>query len=49
MPLLIEALAGALHPLLDKPFAIFGYDLGALIAFEITRHLRKSSTALPRL
>jgi len=47
MPLLVEALASALHPYLDKPFAMFGYGMGALIGFELARYLRKSSGALP--
>jgi medium-chain acyl-[acyl-carrier-protein] hydrolase len=40
MSALIEALAPALSSLLDKPFAIFGHSLGALIGFELTRQLR---------
>src|SRR5258705_13950014 len=42
MQLMIEALAGALHPLLDRPAAIFGHGLGALIGFEFARVLRKN-------
>ena len=38
---LIEALARALVPLLDKPFAFFGHSLGALIAFELARQIRR--------
>jgi surfactin synthase thioesterase subunit len=37
---LVEALALALAPLLDKPFAFFGHSLGALISFELTRRIR---------
>jgi medium-chain acyl-[acyl-carrier-protein] hydrolase len=48
MPELIEALAGALRPFLDRPFAIFGHDLGALIGFELTRRLRKNSDLQPK-
>src|SRR5579872_609729 len=38
---LVEALAQALAPLLDKPFAFFGHSLGALVAFELTRRIRR--------
>lgn len=37
---LVGALAEALRPFLDKPFAFFGHSLGALIAFELIRHLQ---------
>lgn len=38
---LIEALTRALVPLLDKPFAVFGHSLGALIGFELARQIRR--------
>jgi len=38
---LVEALARVLDPLLDKPFAFFGHSLGALIAFELARQIRR--------
>jgi medium-chain acyl-[acyl-carrier-protein] hydrolase len=41
LTLLIEALAPALAPLLDKPFAFFGHSLGALISFELARLIRR--------
>ena len=41
LPCLIEALARALVPLLDKPFAFFGHSLGALIGFELARQIRR--------
>ena len=37
---LVEALAGALAPVLDRPFALFGHSLGAWVGFELARHLR---------
>lgn len=44
---LVEALAQALAPLLDKPFAFFGHSLGALIAFELARQLRRQAGVQP--
>ncbi len=32
---LVDALAEALWPLLDQPFAVFGHSLGAAVAYEI--------------
>lgn len=37
---LVEAVAEALLPCLDRPFAFFGYSMGALVAFELARKLR---------
>jgi medium-chain acyl-[acyl-carrier-protein] hydrolase len=37
---LISTAGEALAPYFDKPFALFGHSMGALIAFELTRHLR---------
>ena len=44
---LIEALAQALLPLLDKPFAFFGHSLGSLVSFELARQLRAKHQARP--
>lgn len=38
---LVEALAQALAPLLDMPFAFFGHSLGALVSFELARRIRR--------
>jgi medium-chain acyl-[acyl-carrier-protein] hydrolase len=38
---LLEALAEAMPPLLDTPFAFFGHSMGAIIAFELARYLRR--------
>jgi medium-chain acyl-[acyl-carrier-protein] hydrolase len=38
---LIEGLARAIEPLLDKPFSFFGHSLGGLIAFELARQLHR--------
>jgi medium-chain acyl-[acyl-carrier-protein] hydrolase len=44
---LVEALARVLDPLLDKPFAFFGHSLGALIAFELARQIRRQHGVHP--
>lgn len=36
---LVVALAEALSPYFDRPFAFFGHSMGAKIAFELSRHL----------
>jgi medium-chain acyl-[acyl-carrier-protein] hydrolase len=47
LPALIEALAEALVPYLkQRPFAFFGHSMGALISFELTRHLRRTHPQL---
>jgi medium-chain acyl-[acyl-carrier-protein] hydrolase len=38
---LVAGLAGAVRPLLDRPFAFFGHSLGAFLAFETARALRR--------
>ncbi|HVX40340.1 MAG TPA: thioesterase domain-containing protein [Gemmatimonadaceae bacterium] len=44
---LVGALADAIAPRLDAPYAIFGYSMGALIAFELTRELRRRRARSP--
>jgi medium-chain acyl-[acyl-carrier-protein] hydrolase len=44
---LIEPLAQAIEPSLDAPYCFFGYSVGALIAFELTRRLLASSLPPP--
>jgi amino acid adenylation domain-containing protein len=44
---LVEALARALLPVLDKPFAFFGHSFGALVGFELARQLRRESGVQP--
>jgi medium-chain acyl-[acyl-carrier-protein] hydrolase len=47
LPLLVESLAAGLAPHVDLPFAFFGHSLGALVAFEVTRQLRRQGGPLP--
>jgi len=44
---LAGALASAIEPLLDLPYAFFGYSLGALVAFEAVRELRRRGRPSP--
>jgi medium-chain acyl-[acyl-carrier-protein] hydrolase len=46
---LVERLSQAILPLLDKSFAFFGHSLGGLIAFELTRHLRRNNLPQPQI
>src|SRR5215208_1692201 len=36
---LVEELARAIMPFLDRPYAFFGHSMGALVAFELARRL----------
>lgn len=45
---LVEQAAAALAPYLDRPYCLLGYSMGALIAFELARHLNRSGRAAPR-
>jgi len=47
LPALADTLADALHPHLDLPFAVFGHSMGSLVAFELTRTLRRRQRPLP--
>jgi len=44
---LIPLVGQALAPYLDKPFAIFGHSMGALIGFELAHFLRSECNAEP--
>jgi len=48
MDALIPALRDAIAAHLDRPFAIFGHSMGALMAFELTRALRRAGVRLPQ-
>jgi medium-chain acyl-[acyl-carrier-protein] hydrolase len=45
--LLVEAFVPHMIPLLDKPFALFGHSMGAIVAFEAARQVRRLSGLQP--
>ena len=45
---LVKLLGPALAGSLKEPFAFFGHSMGALVAFELSRWLRREGRALPR-
>ncbi len=47
LPDLVEGLVKGLGVYLDRPFALFGHSLGALVAFELARGLRRLGRELP--
>jgi surfactin synthase thioesterase subunit/NADPH:quinone reductase-like Zn-dependent oxidoreductase/aryl carrier-like protein len=47
MQSLVATLSQELMPLLDRPFALYGHSMGALIAFALARQLRRRNL-LPR-
>lgn len=44
---LVHTVADALVGALDRPFALFGHSMGALISFELARCLRRELNVLP--
>jgi medium-chain acyl-[acyl-carrier-protein] hydrolase len=46
---LVAALADAIRPYLAQPFAFFGHSMGAAVAFELARLLRRRHQPLPKL
>ena len=44
---LVQTLAQQLLPYLDRPFALFGHSVGALISFELTCQLRRQNYPNP--
>lgn len=44
---LVDALAPAIAPLLDRPFAVFGYSLGAAIAWEMACRIQHMAGLSP--
>lgn len=45
---LVQTLTDILGPHLGRPFALFGYSMGALVSFELARELRRQSLPGPR-
>jgi surfactin synthase thioesterase subunit len=46
---LVAALANAIEPYLARPFAFFGHSMGAAVAFELARLLRRRHQPLPKM
>jgi medium-chain acyl-[acyl-carrier-protein] hydrolase len=44
---LMDAAVEALQPYLDVPFAVFGHSMGALLAFEFARRIRRAGSPTP--
>jgi surfactin synthase thioesterase subunit len=47
MAALVEALGQAIEPHLTGPFAFYGHSMGAAVAFEAARHLRRRNLPAP--
>ncbi|MEU3183958.1 alpha/beta fold hydrolase [Streptomyces sp. NPDC006923] len=45
---LVTALAGALLPLLDRPYALFGHSMGSAVAWELAHELERLGAPAPR-
>lgn len=45
---LVTAAAEALKPSMDVPYLFFGHSMGALISFELARHLRQENSLQPK-
>ncbi len=44
---IVDSLTPALETFLDRPYILYGYSVGALIAFELARQLRRKKFAPP--
>ncbi|MFJ6749515.1 MULTISPECIES: thioesterase II family protein [unclassified Streptomyces] len=44
---LVAYFAGEIQRWTDRPFAFFGHSMGALVAYELTRHLAEEGRPLP--
>jgi surfactin synthase thioesterase subunit len=45
---LVRAIEAEITPHLDVPFILFGHSMGALVAFELARLLRRGAAPVPR-
>jgi len=45
---LVEEMAEAIRPWLDRPFAFYGHSMGGMLAYELTRQLRRMGAPLPQ-
>lgn len=46
---LVSGLLAAIKPLTDVPFVFFGHSMGAQVAWELARYLRKAGLPLPKV
>ena len=47
MPATVETIGNEIVPLLDRPYAFFGHSMGAIMAFEVARLLRRGGQQGP--
>jgi medium-chain acyl-[acyl-carrier-protein] hydrolase len=47
MTLVVEAIGREIVPLLDRPYALFGHSMGAIISFELARLFRRDGLPAP--
>lgn len=45
---IVDALLPEITPLLDRPFALFGHSMGAILAFELARRLQQDGEIAPK-
>jgi medium-chain acyl-[acyl-carrier-protein] hydrolase len=45
---LVDAVATALAPLVDRPYLLYGHSFGGIVAFEVARELRRRGLGEPR-
>lgn len=45
---LVKEITAAIMEYMDKPYALFGHSLGAMLSFEVVRHLRREKVQKPK-